>query len=161
MSSALWSAETLPSVTAISACESHQSGERALYGWWLRLFDLIQCGEPQSSSASRVVTAGRVSGFDLRSGPNTREEFCCIAPRTAGAPSRGNKGQWSDLCGKSYCGYGMTPGEIRACYRLYAAHRRSHEICTFPETTRVMNNAGDPDDLAVLLRLHTGLWAGA
>ena len=51
----------------------------------------------------------------------------------------------------------MTPGEIRACYRLYAAHRRSHEICTFPETTRVMNNAGDPDDLAVLLRLHTGL----
>jgi hypothetical protein len=51
----------------------------------------------------------------------------------------------------------MTPGEIKACYRLYAAHRRSHEICTFPETTRVMNNAGDPDDLAVLLRLPTGL----
>jgi hypothetical protein len=51
----------------------------------------------------------------------------------------------------------MTPGEIRACYRLYAAHRRSHEICTFPEITPVTNNAGDPDDLAVLLRLHTGL----
>ena len=51
----------------------------------------------------------------------------------------------------------MTPGEIRACYRLYAAHRRSHEICTFPATIPVMNNAGDPDDLAVLLRLHSGL----
>jgi hypothetical protein len=51
----------------------------------------------------------------------------------------------------------MTPAEIRACYRLYAAHRRSHEICTFPETIPVMNNAGDPGDLAVLLRLHTGL----
>jgi hypothetical protein len=54
-------------------------------------------------------------------------------------------------------GYGMTPGEIRACYRLYAAHRRSHEICTFPETIPIMNNARDLDDLAVLLRLHTGL----
>jgi len=51
----------------------------------------------------------------------------------------------------------MTPGEIRACYRLYAAYRRSHEICTFPEATRVINNAGDPDDLAIMLRLHTGL----
>jgi len=49
----------------------------------------------------------------------------------------------------------MTPGEIRACYRLYAAHRRSHEICTFPETPTT-NNAGDLDDLAVLLRLHPG-----
>ena len=48
----------------------------------------------------------------------------------------------------------MTPGEIRACYRLYAAHRRSHEICTFPETP-TMNSAGDLDGLAVLLRLHT------
>ena len=51
----------------------------------------------------------------------------------------------------------MTPGEISACCRLYAAHRRSHEICTFPEIIPVTNNAGDPDDLAVLLRVHTGL----
>jgi hypothetical protein len=51
----------------------------------------------------------------------------------------------------------MTPDEIKACYRLYAAHRMSHEICTFPETIPVMNNAGDPDDLAVLLRVQTGL----
>jgi hypothetical protein len=51
----------------------------------------------------------------------------------------------------------MTPAEIRACYRLYAAHRRSHEICTFPETIPVMGNAGNPGDLAVLLRLHTGI----
>jgi len=51
----------------------------------------------------------------------------------------------------------MTPGEIIACYRLYAAHRKSHEICTFAETTGVMNNAGHPGDLAVLLRLQTGL----
>ncbi len=51
----------------------------------------------------------------------------------------------------------MTSGEIRACYRLYVAYRRSHEICTFPEIIPVMSNAGDPDDLAVLLRLHSGL----
>ena len=51
----------------------------------------------------------------------------------------------------------MTPGEIRACYRLYAAHRKSHEICTFPGTIPATNNARDSDDLAVLLRLQTGL----
>jgi len=51
----------------------------------------------------------------------------------------------------------MTPGEIRACYRLFAAHRKSHEICSFPRTIPAMSNAGDPDDLAALLRLHTGL----
>jgi hypothetical protein len=51
----------------------------------------------------------------------------------------------------------MTPGEIRACYRLYAANRVSHEICTFPKTSRVMSNAGDPGDLAVLLHLHSPL----
>jgi hypothetical protein len=49
----------------------------------------------------------------------------------------------------------MTPGEISACYRLYAAHRKSHEICTFPRTATVI--AGDLGDHAVLLRLHTGL----
>jgi len=49
----------------------------------------------------------------------------------------------------------MTPGEIRACYRLYAAHRMSHEICAFPRTIRVVNSPGDPDELAVLLRVHT------
>jgi hypothetical protein len=51
----------------------------------------------------------------------------------------------------------MTPEEIRACYRLYAAHRKSHEICIFPGTTLATSNAGDLDDLAVLLRLHSGL----
>jgi hypothetical protein len=51
----------------------------------------------------------------------------------------------------------MTPDEIRACYRLYAAHRKSHEICTFPGTVLATSNAGDLDDLAVLLRLHSGL----
>ena len=51
----------------------------------------------------------------------------------------------------------MTPDEIRACYRLYAAHRKSREICTFPGTIPATSNAGDPDDLAVLLRLHSGL----
>jgi hypothetical protein len=51
----------------------------------------------------------------------------------------------------------MSPGEIRACYQLYAAHRRSHEICAFPETIRAMNDAGSPGELAVLLRLHSGL----
>ncbi len=51
----------------------------------------------------------------------------------------------------------MSPGEIRACYRLYAAHRRSHQICAFPETILAMNDAGGPGELAVLLRLHTGL----
>ena len=51
----------------------------------------------------------------------------------------------------------MTPGEIRACYRLYAAHRKSHEICTFPGTILATSNGRDLDDLAVLLRLHSGL----
>ena len=51
----------------------------------------------------------------------------------------------------------MSPGEIRACYRLYAAHRKSREICTFAGTIPAMNNAGDPDDPADLLRLHAGL----
>jgi hypothetical protein len=51
----------------------------------------------------------------------------------------------------------MTPGEIKACYRLYAAHRKSREICTFAGPIAAMNNAGHPDDLAVLLRLRTGL----
>jgi citrate lyase beta subunit len=49
----------------------------------------------------------------------------------------------------------MTPGEISACYRLYAADRESHE--TFPGTIRATSNAGNLDDLAVLLRLQTGL----
>ena len=51
----------------------------------------------------------------------------------------------------------MTPGEIRACYRLYAAHRKSHEICAFPGTIPAASNAGNLDGLAVLLRLQTGL----
>jgi len=52
---------------------------------------------------------------------------------------------------------GMTPDEVRACYRLYAAHRKSHEICTFPRTIPATSKAGDLGDLAVLLRLHTGI----
>jgi hypothetical protein len=51
----------------------------------------------------------------------------------------------------------MTPDEIRACYRLYAAHRKSREICTFPGTIPATSNAGDLDGLAVLMRLHSGL----
>ena len=49
----------------------------------------------------------------------------------------------------------MSPGEIRACYRLYAAHRKSHEICAFPEAI-LANDVGTPAELAAL-RLHTGL----
>jgi hypothetical protein len=48
----------------------------------------------------------------------------------------------------------MTPGEIRACHRLYAAHRKSREICTFAGTNPAMSNAGHPGDLAVLLCLQ-------
>jgi hypothetical protein len=51
----------------------------------------------------------------------------------------------------------MTPGEIRACHRLYAAHRKSRKIFTFAGAISAMNNIGHPGDLAVLLRLHTGL----
>jgi hypothetical protein len=51
----------------------------------------------------------------------------------------------------------MTPGEIRACYQLYAAHRKSHEICALPCAIPATSNTEDSDDLAVLLRLHTGL----
>jgi hypothetical protein len=50
----------------------------------------------------------------------------------------------------------MSPGEIRACYRLYAAHRESHEICAFPKAILAMNAVGAPAALAVL-RLQTGL----
>ena len=51
----------------------------------------------------------------------------------------------------------MSPGEITACYRLYAVHRRSNEICAFPKAILAMNNVGASADLAILLRLHTGL----
>ena len=50
----------------------------------------------------------------------------------------------------------MSPAEIRACYRLYAVHRRSHEICAFPKAILAMNAVGAPAALAVL-RLQTGL----
>ena len=51
----------------------------------------------------------------------------------------------------------MSPGDIRACYRLYAAHRRSNEICAFPKAILAMNDVGASAEHAVLLRLHTGL----
>jgi hypothetical protein len=51
----------------------------------------------------------------------------------------------------------MSPGEITACYRLYAAHRRSNEICAFPEAILAMNDVENSAELAVLLSLHTGL----
>ena len=51
----------------------------------------------------------------------------------------------------------MSPGEIRACYRLYAVHRRSNEICAFPKAILAMNDVGASAELAVLLRLQIGL----
>ena len=51
----------------------------------------------------------------------------------------------------------MIPGEIRACYQLHAAHRKSHEICAFPGAIPATSNTEDSDDLAILLRLHIGL----
>src|SRR5262249_555889 len=51
----------------------------------------------------------------------------------------------------------MSPGEITACYRLYAVHRKSNEICAFPKAILTMNDVGAPAELAVLLRLHAGL----
>ena len=51
----------------------------------------------------------------------------------------------------------MSPGEIAACCRLYAAHRKLNEICAFPETILAMNDVGACAELAVLLPLHTGL----
>ena len=50
----------------------------------------------------------------------------------------------------------MSPGEITACNRLYAVHRRSNEICAFPEAILAMNNVGASAELAVLLRLQPG-----
>jgi len=44
----------------------------------------------------------------------------------------------------------MSPGEIRVCYRLYAAHRKSHDICAFPKAILAMNAVGAPAALAVL-----------
>ena len=51
----------------------------------------------------------------------------------------------------------MSPGEIAACYQLYAAYRRSNEICAFPKAILAMNDVGASAELAVLFRLHTGL----
>ena len=51
----------------------------------------------------------------------------------------------------------MSPGEITACYRLYAVHRRSNEICAFPKAILAMSDVGASAELAVLLRPHTGL----
>ena len=51
----------------------------------------------------------------------------------------------------------MSPGEITACYRLYAVHRRSNEICAFPKAILAMNDVGASAELAVLLGLQTGL----
>ena len=51
----------------------------------------------------------------------------------------------------------MSPGEITACYRLYAAHRRSSQICAFPEAILAMNDVGATADVAFLSRLHTDL----
>ena len=48
----------------------------------------------------------------------------------------------------------MSPGEIRACYRLYAAHRKSHEICAFSDAI-LANDVDAPAELAAL-RPHTG-----
>src|SRR5215469_7186015 len=96
---------------------------------------------------SSVMTAVVGRGAKIR--PALRRE---LLARTAG-----NNGRWSDLCGRSYRVHGMPPGEIRACYRLYAAHRKAHEIYAFPGTIPAASNAGNLDDLAVLLRLQTGL----
>jgi hypothetical protein len=51
----------------------------------------------------------------------------------------------------------MSPGEITACYRLYAAHRTSNEICAFPKVILVMNDVGASAELAVLRPLPVGL----
>jgi hypothetical protein len=51
----------------------------------------------------------------------------------------------------------MSPGEITACHRLYAAHGRSNEICAFPEAILAVNDFDASAELAVSLRLHTGL----
>ena len=85
------------------------------------------------------------------------EEFVPHCSEIAGARCKGEQRPAARFMWQELLRNGMTPGEIRACYRLYAAHRLSHEICTFPKTIPVINDAGDPGDLAVLLRLHTGL----
>jgi len=53
----------------------------------------------------------------------------------------------------------MSPGEIAACYRLYAAHRRSSQICAFPEAILAINDVGASADVAVLLPVRTDLEA--
>ena len=51
----------------------------------------------------------------------------------------------------------MSPGEITACYRLYAVHRRSNEICAFPKAILAMNDVGASAELAVFLCLQIRL----
>src|SRR5215472_12919759 len=94
---------------------------------------------------SSVMTAVVGRGAKIR--PALRRE---LLARTAG-----NNGRWSDLCGRSYRVHGMPPGEIRACYRLYAAHRKAHEIYAFPNAI-LANDVTTPAELAAL-HLHTGL----
>lgn len=80
--------------------------------------------------------------------------------RSAARPARaavGTMGGGPTYAERATEGTGMSPGEIRACYRLYAAYRRSHQIYAFPDTILAMTDAGDPGELAVLLCLHTGL----
>jgi hypothetical protein len=56
----------------------------------------------------------------------TREEFALRCSESCRHALQRNNGRWCDLNVKSYSGHGMSPGEIRACYHLYAAHRKSH-----------------------------------
>ena len=58
--------------------------------------------------------------------------------------------------GRHTRGYWMSPSEVRACYQLYAAHRKSREMCAFPATSRAINDVAELDNLAMLLRLQDG-----
>jgi hypothetical protein len=73
--------------------------------------------------------------------------------RSEGAGARCAAEQWAmvRLMERATEGHGMSPGEITACYRLYAAHRRSNEICVFPEAVLAMNGVVGSAELAVLL----------
>jgi hypothetical protein len=110
----------------------------------------------QGSASEQVL-----SNSDLRSpylGHTARAKSSCrIAARVAAARCSGTMGDGQTYAERATEGTGMSPGEIRACNRLYAAHRRSKEICAFSEAFLAIKDVGASAELAALLCLRTDL----
>jgi hypothetical protein len=79
-----------------------------------------------SEHRNHFVFLLKASPAEIARTHRTREEF---VPHCSENWRRGLQWeQWAvvRLMWEELLRHGMSPGEIRACYRLYAAHRRSH-----------------------------------